>query len=100
MITVYYGRVPAEIDGDAWKFCLEKIEAGRRERLERMQSRVQRLRSLAAGCLLHDALCRELGLLPKEKGQDGESYGCYGGMSVHGINETLSLFVSIYTVYP
>lgn len=68
MITVYYGRVPAEIDGDAWKFCLEKIEAGRRERLERMQSRVQRLRSLAAGCLLHDALCRELGLLPKEKG--------------------------------
>ncbi len=68
MITVYYGRVPAEIDGDAWKFCLEKIEAGRRERLERTQSRVQRLRSLAAGCLLHDALCRELGLLPKEKG--------------------------------
>ena len=39
-------------------------------------------------------------VLPKEKGQDGESYGCYGGMSVHGINETLSLFVSIYTVYP
>ena len=54
--------------GEAWKSCFEKIEAGRRERLVRMQSEGQRRRSLAAGCLLHDALCRELGLLPKEKG--------------------------------
>ena len=56
MIAVYYRKVFSHLEEDAFFRLLGKVEAGRRERLLKMKGKEQQMCSLAAGCLLHDAL--------------------------------------------
>lgn len=73
MITVYYSRVSPFLEEDAFLnartdcgaccplFQLQKVSRDRREKILRMKNEAAKLRSLAAGNLLHYALCEELG---------------------------------------
>lgn len=74
MITVYYSRVSPFLEEDAFlnirmdcgACCpllqLQKVSSDRREKILRMRNEAAKLRSLAAGNLLHYALCEKLGL--------------------------------------
>lgn len=66
MISVYYKKVFPFSEEDAFFLPIEKIEEERRERLLAMKSRQARIRSLAAGLVLHYALCEKLGLSSRD----------------------------------
>ena len=68
MITVYYAKVFPFLEKDAFLRYLNKVEEGRRKKLQRMKDLGSRNRTLAAGCLLHDALCERLGLPMQTEG--------------------------------
>lgn len=62
MITVYYAKVFPLLEEDTFLHHLGKIEEERRKKLQQMKEQKSINRSLAAGCLLHDALCKRLGV--------------------------------------
>lgn len=72
MITVYYRKVFPFLEEDTFssitmmeekiRLLMEKTEERRREKILRMKNTGQKTRSLAAGILLHDALCETLDL--------------------------------------
>lgn len=67
MIKVYYTKVFPFLEEDTFFSHLNKIEKERRRKLLAISSEKNRLRSLTAGCLLHEVLCRELGLLKENE---------------------------------
>lgn len=75
MIKVYYRKVFSHLEEDAFLRLLTKVEAGRREKILKLKGEEQQMRSLAAGCLLHDALCERLGCSPKKQGAFLVAYG-------------------------
>lgn len=62
MITVYYRKVFSHLEEDAFLCQLNKVEEARREKVLRLKSREEQMRSLTAGCLLHDVLCEKMGM--------------------------------------
>lgn len=62
MITVYYAKVFPFLKEGTFLLHLEKIEKERRKKIQHMKDQKSICRSLAAGCLLHDALCESRGL--------------------------------------
>ena len=78
MIAVYYRKVFSHLEEDAFFRLLGKVEAGRRERLLKMKGKEQQMCSLAAGCLLHDALCRKLGEHAGDRDAFQVAYGTMG----------------------
>lgn len=62
MITVYYRKVFSHLEEDAFLYQLNKVEEARREKILRLKSREEQMRSLTAGCLLHDVLCEKMGM--------------------------------------
>lgn len=67
MIKVYYTKVFPHLEEDTFFSHLNKIEKERRQKILSNSNEKNRLRSLTAGSLLHDALCRELGLSEKDE---------------------------------
>lgn len=65
MIKVYYAKVFPHLEEGTFFAHLNKIEEERRKKILSGTNEKNRLRSLSAGTLLHDVLCRELGLLKK-----------------------------------
>lgn len=64
MITVYYRKVLPYPEAGELPFYLGKLETRRREKLLHMKNKRAQAVSLAAGCVLYDALCERLGLWP------------------------------------
>lgn len=62
MIKVYYAKVFPHMEENTFFAHLNKIEKKRRQKILAGTNEKARLRSLTAGSLLHDVLCRELGL--------------------------------------
>lgn len=68
MITVYYAKISPFLKADDFGFCLNLVEERRREKILKLSGREEQARSLAAGSILHYALCRELKLSPDTTG--------------------------------
>ncbi len=60
MITVYYRKVFSNLEDGAFERHLNKVEEARREKILRLKSREEQMRSLTAGCLLHAVLCEKM----------------------------------------
>ena len=65
MIQVYYTEVFPFLEENTFFSHLNKIEEERRKKILKNNNEKVRLRSLSAGCLLHDVLCRKLGISPE-----------------------------------
>lgn len=68
MITVYYAECFPFLQNDIFQYYLNKVESRRKEKILKQQKKKEQIRSLAAGSILHYALCQELGFLPDEMG--------------------------------
>lgn len=64
MITVYYAQYIPFLQEDLFQYHLNKVESRRKEKILKQKGREEQVRSLAAGSVLHYALCRELCLAP------------------------------------
>lgn len=62
MITVYYAKVFPFLEEDTFLSDWNKIDKVRQEKIRAVKNPDAGRRSLAAGCLLHDALCEKLEL--------------------------------------
>lgn len=62
MTKVYYTRITSFREKALFKTYLNKVEEGRKAEILRTRSEETRVRSLTAGSLLHEVLCRELSL--------------------------------------
>lgn len=78
MIKVYYMKVFPFLEEDTFCACLNKIETKRKEKILRISGEEEKGRSLAAGCLLHYGLCRELDLSPADTKAFLIDYGAEG----------------------
>lgn len=67
MITVYYAECFPFLKDEVFRYYLNKVESRRKEKILKQQEKKEQVRSLAAGSLLHYALCREMGFLPDAK---------------------------------
>ncbi len=75
MITVYYGKVSPFLEEDAFCIQLKKVSKDRREKILRMTNEAARRRCLAAGTLLHHALCETLGFSYEDTAPFSVNYG-------------------------
>lgn len=63
MIKVYYAKMSPFLEEDIFLSRINQIEEKRRTGIARVQNPQAKRNSFFAGCLLHDALCKELGFL-------------------------------------
>lgn len=75
MITVYYGKVSPFLEEDAFCIQLKKVSKDRREKILRMTNEAARRRCLAAGTLLHHALCETLRFSYEDTAPFSVNYG-------------------------
>jgi len=66
MITVYYTRAEALVSETGYENCLAHLDERRKEKVLRTMDKSSRVRSLATGELLYQAVCRYLGARSKE----------------------------------
>lgn len=78
MVTVYYTEVLAHLQGDDFRFYLDKVEEERRKKILLMKNEESRLRSLTAGSLLYFALCNRMGDIGKSRDSFLIGYGKNG----------------------
>lgn len=62
MITVYYADWRPFLQEDIFYRQLDMVESARKEKILRISGKEEKMRSLAAGSILHYALCEELNL--------------------------------------
>ena len=88
MITVYYKKVFPLQEEDTFSQInlsldrdmtahpvMKKLDKRRRERISRIKNEKARAREITAGVLLHDALCRQMGVSPSDTPPFSFSYG-------------------------
>lgn len=78
MIAVYYAKVFPPLEEDAFLLYLEKVEKERRKKLLHGTKQGSSSCMLAAGCLLHKALCEWMGLEADDTPPFKISYGKEG----------------------